>query len=121
MSAPLLPPRTPLLEGDINLAGWTVRRANLGDGSHERWDPFLRLIRVDHPDLEWMLAHIQAHLDLEHVNPDHRVMPPDHFTERQESDADALAAMRWDLDRLNPADDDDFDLPPMDGDPTVMA
>jgi hypothetical protein len=115
-----LRPRTPLLDGDIHLDGWTVRRARLVD-AHERWDPFLRLIRVDYPDFEWMLAHVKAHLDLEHVAQDHRMMPPEWFTDRQEDDADALASLRFDLE-----DDDDTieqldDLPPIDGEPTVMA
>lgn len=64
-------------------------------------------------DLDWCLAHTFAHLDLGHLDDQPPGQP---FTVRQEKDAGDMADLLLDREsESSPL----FDLPPMDGDPTL--
>jgi hypothetical protein len=96
---------------ETTIYGWLVRSADLA-GVHERFDPVARRVLIDYPDEEWMLAHVTAHLDLGHVTPESEPR----FTPAQEFHADALAALRFDMDER-----DEWEMPAMDGEPTIYG
>jgi hypothetical protein len=110
---------TTRLNGD--LAGWIIADEHL---------PFCdeiicysqRVILVDSRrfnDLDWCLAHAFAHLDLGHAQDGDTDGAP--FSCQQEKDADDLARIMLDMEWDVEPQPQMFDLPAMDGPPTVRA
>jgi hypothetical protein len=76
----------------VTVDGWTLRFMTLVGGEQERFDPLMKVVKIDHTDRVWAMAHVTAHLDLGHIG-----CEPQPFTERQEWEATALASFRLDL------------------------
>jgi hypothetical protein len=108
---------------ELEHPGWTVIQTQDLSNSDELFLPSSHTVLVDASacGMPWALAHVAAHLDLEH-----HLDCCDGFTDEQEREASWLAALRMDYRFVVPPTDplphvgfhalEDF---PMDGPPTV--